>query len=59
MTVQSRFETLQSRHATLESRIDDEGHRPMPNYDELTRLKREKLRVKEEMERLREHAAPS
>jgi hypothetical protein len=60
MNLQSRLETLQSRHATLESRIDEEDHRPMPNADELHRLKREKLRVKEEMERLREGvAAPS
>jgi len=53
MNLQSRIETLKDRHATLEHRIADEDHRPQPDSDELARLKVEKLRLKEEMERLR------
>lgn len=53
MNLQSRIETLKDRHATLEDRIADEDHRPQPNGDALARLKVEKLRLKEEMERLR------
>ncbi len=53
MNLQSRIETLKDRHATLETRIVDEDHRPQPNEDALSRLKVEKLRLKEEMERLR------
>lgn len=53
MTLQSRIETLKDRHATLESRISNEDHRPQPNVQTLSRLKVEKLRLKEEMERLR------
>ncbi len=58
MSLQSRFESLQTRHATLETRIDSEVHRPLPDSDEVTKLKKEKLRLKEEMERLRGHAEP-
>ena len=53
MTAQSRIETLQERHASLESRIADEDQRPRPDSDLLMRLKVEKLHLKEELERLR------
>ena len=53
MTLQSRIESLKSRHAELESRIFDEDQRPRPDADVMLRLKLEKLRLKEEMERLR------
>ena len=53
MTQEARLRALEERHAALERQIADEDGRPMPDADELTRLKREKLRVKEEMERLR------
>jgi hypothetical protein len=58
MTLQTRLESLRARHATLEGQIADEGHRPAPDSDALCRLKREKLHLKEEMERLREPASP-
>lgn len=53
MNLQARLESLKLRHAGLESRITDEDHRPRPDDDNLARLKQEKLRLKEEMERLR------
>jgi hypothetical protein len=53
MSVQSRLESLKSRHNDLESRIAEEDHRPKPDEDLVGRLKREKLHLKEEMERLR------
>ncbi len=53
MTLQSRIESLKSRHAELESRLSDEDQRPRPDADVMLRLKLEKLRLKEEMERLR------
>ena len=53
MTLQSRLDALKERHAQLEMRIADEDQRPRPDSATLTRLKIEKLRVKEEMERLR------
>jgi hypothetical protein len=53
MSLQSRIESLKTRHATLETRIFEEDHRPRPDSDALARLKLEKLRLKEEMDRLR------
>jgi hypothetical protein len=53
MSQQARLDALKERHAALEMRILDEDQRPRPDSDTLTRLKIEKLRVKEEMERLR------
>lgn len=53
MNLQSRLESLKGRHATLDSRIMDEDQRPKPDTEALTRLKVEKLKLKEEMERLR------
>ncbi|HUC16676.1 MAG TPA: YdcH family protein [Acetobacteraceae bacterium] len=53
MSLQSRLSALKDRHASLEVRIAEEDQRPRPDAETLGRLKREKLRVKEEMERLR------
>jgi len=53
MSLQSRLASLKERHTSLEMRIADEDQRPRPNDSELTRLKVEKLHLKEEMERLR------
>jgi hypothetical protein len=53
MSLQGHLDTLKERHAALELRIADEDQRPRPDSETLTRLKIEKLRVKEEMERLR------
>ncbi len=53
MAEAARIRSLEERHATLEARIAEEGCRPRPDNLELIRLKREKLRLKEEMEKLR------
>jgi len=53
MTVESHIAALKDRHASLELRINDEDSRPRPDSEALSRLKLEKLRIKEEMERLR------
>jgi hypothetical protein len=53
MSLNTRLEALKERHASLETKIFDEDHRPSPDTQELTRLKLEKLRLKEEMEKLR------
>jgi hypothetical protein len=57
MVAQSpRLKTLEDRHAALERQIGQEDARPRPNTAELSRLKLEKLRLKEEIERLRRDA---
>ncbi|MFT8242508.1 YdcH family protein [Roseomonas sp. BN140053] len=57
MQTAPRLSSLQDRHAALEMRLEAETVRPQPDSLELSRLKREKLKLKEEMERLR--AAPA
>ena len=52
MTVQSHIDSLNVQHDHLEQEISDESHRPQPDSLKLTALKREKLRIKEEMDRL-------
>jgi hypothetical protein len=54
MGLDARLDALKERHANLELRIAEEDHRPRPDSDALTRLKLEKLRLKEEIERLRD-----
>ncbi|RAI55943.1 YdcH family protein [Roseicella frigidaeris] len=56
MNVAPRLRSLEERHAVLDRQIGDEDARPRPDEAELTRMKREKLRLKEEMERLRREA---
>jgi hypothetical protein len=53
MSLNTRLDALKERHASLETRIFDEDHRPRPDSESLARLKIEKLRLKEEMERIR------
>jgi len=53
MSLHTRLDALKERHATLEMRILDEDQRPRPDSEVLSRLKIEKLHVKEEIERLR------
>jgi hypothetical protein len=57
MSLNTRLDALKERHASLEMRIFDEDQRPRPDSEALTRLKIEKLRLKEEMERLRTQAS--
>ena len=49
MSVQERIEELKEQHASLERAIDEESHRPLPNHDAITDLKRQKLRIKDEL----------
>jgi hypothetical protein len=49
MSVQDRVEALREKHAMLERAIDEESHRPLPNQDAISDLKRQKLRIKDEI----------
>ena len=42
-------EELTSQHAALSAKIDEEEHRPLPDMIKLHELKKEKLRLKDEM----------
>jgi hypothetical protein len=45
----AHLSALEAKHATLESRIADELHRPIPDQAVLADLKKRKLRLKEEL----------
>jgi hypothetical protein len=53
MITDERRDALQEKHAQLETKIDEENQRPHPDDMRLAQLKREKLRIKEEMEGIR------
>lgn len=46
---QAHMTALQAKHAGLDARINEESQRPMPDAATLARLKKEKLRIKEEL----------
>jgi hypothetical protein len=52
LNLQARIDTLKDRHANLEERLASEDRRPAPDSETMSLLKREKLRLKEEMARL-------
>jgi len=51
---QAHVSALQAKHASLEARIVEESQRPLPDMATLSRLKKEKLKIKEEMNGLGE-----
>ena len=53
MAIEARIRELGVRHQTLERAIQDELGRPAADGDRLKDLKRQKLRLKEEMESLK------
>lgn len=55
MSPQDRIEALKEQHAALERAIDEENRRPMPNQDAISGLKRQKLRIKDELFQLERH----
>lgn len=57
MTIHAHLAMLQDKHTKLEGMIGDESHRPYPDIGMLQTLKKQKLLIKEEMERLRLLAA--
>ena len=57
MTESTHMQNLERRHAVLESLIHNEAHRPLPDFVRMTQLKKQKLRVKEQLNSHRVHAA--
>ncbi len=51
----AHYESLNAKHHTLEHAISDELQRPKPDTIHLAQLKKEKLRLKEEMQRALVH----
>ena len=49
MTEAERIESLKSEHRELESKIEQESRRPAPDHTLVKTLKRQKLRIKDEL----------
>ena len=55
MSLQDRIEALREKHAALELALDEENQHPLPNQDAVHDLKRQKLRIKDEICQLERH----
>ena len=49
MTNPASVDTLKTKHAKLEARLNEETHRPMPDAEAIKEIKREKLRIKDQI----------
>ncbi len=45
----ARIQSLNARHAEIEARLEEETHRPLPDAFMISDLKRQKLRIKDEI----------
>lgn len=52
MSLKARLESLRSKHAQLEAKLHTEESRPLSDQDAISEIKREKLLLKEEIQRL-------
>lgn len=52
MSLAAHISSLESKHARLESMINEESHRPLPDFSVVQTLKKQKLLIKEELERI-------
>ncbi len=52
MALEQRIESLQKRHAYIDTVLHEEENRPAPDIVRLHELKRQKLSVKDELARI-------
>jgi len=52
MSLESHVSALRTKHADIDRSLDQEQHRPAPDTVTIKKLKYEKLRIKEEIDRL-------
>jgi hypothetical protein len=55
MSLHAHYATIQEKHGKLKAKIADELVRPSPDLAMIQTLKKQKLLLKEEMERIRSH----
>lgn len=56
MTVASHLQELRRKHETLSHQVEEAERRPSPDALRISTLKKQKLRLKEEISRLTHHA---
>jgi hypothetical protein len=49
MSLQDRIEALKAKHHALEAALEAENGRPRPDDAEISRLKKQKLQIKDEI----------
>lgn len=54
MNTEAHIESLKAKHASLEAEILQENQRPIPDSIRVSELKRQKLRIKDEIARLQQ-----
>lgn len=52
MSLAAHISALESKHVHLEQLIRDQSHRPLPDFTVIQTLKKQKLVIKEELERI-------
>lgn len=52
MSLHDRVESLKAKHAALESALEYEARRPLPDTSQIHDLKRKKLQIKDELSRI-------
>ncbi len=52
MSLAAHLDVLENRHVKLQQLLDEESNRPLPDFTVIQSLKKQKLLIKEEMERL-------
>ncbi len=57
MSTESHIVQLREKHANLKQQIDVEIHRPEPDSIRISDLKKQKLRIKDEIARLEHETA--
>jgi hypothetical protein len=55
MSFEQRLESLRMKHETLEAALKAESRRPLPDPVTITNLKRQKLKIKDEIANLTPH----
>ena len=53
MSIEGRIAELERKHKALEEALSEEEKHPAPNDAKITEMKREKLKIKEELEKLK------
>ena len=55
VSLQNRIESLKFKHATIKHQLDAQSKKPHRNEIELSALKKQKLAIKDELERINIH----
>jgi hypothetical protein len=54
MSLSAHIESLENKHNELKAQVAAESARPSPDFAKVTQMKKQKLRIKEELQRLQQ-----